>query len=104
MKSIVVKSILELIDGKLICGDENEVLQNFKKDTNEIKNGDTYVGLKGENVDGSIFYDKAFENGARACIISETVKISEEDLKKYSRKSNYTSRKYFKCFKRNCNL
>ena len=46
------------------------------------KIGDTYVGIKGENVDGSIFFEKAFESGANACIIAN-IEIEEEIIKKY---------------------
>lgn len=48
MKEIKVKDILKICDGKFLCGNEEEVLDNFKKDTREISTGDTYVGIKGE--------------------------------------------------------
>jgi len=46
MKEIKVKDIIETTNGKLIAGDENENLKNFKKDTREINLGDTYVRNK----------------------------------------------------------
>lgn len=46
MKEIKVKDIIETTNGKLISGDENENLKNFKKDTREINLGDTYVRNK----------------------------------------------------------
>ncbi len=70
MKDITVKDIINVCRGKLICGNENAILNNVEKDTKLIKNGDTYIGIKGENVDGNTLYEKAFENGAEICIIS----------------------------------
>lgn len=43
MKEIKVKDIIKLCEGKLLCGNEEENVLNFKKDTREIENGDTYV-------------------------------------------------------------
>ncbi len=70
MKDIRVKDIINICKGKLICGDENIVCKEFKKDTRTINNGDVYIGIKGENFDGNTLYEKAFENGAQVCIIS----------------------------------
>lgn len=71
MKDITVKDIVNICKGKLICGDENIVCKEFKKDTRTIKTGDVYVGIKGENFDGNTLYEKAFENGAEVCIVSD---------------------------------
>ena len=49
MKGIRVQDIINICDGCLLCGNENDILENFKKDTREIKEGDTYIGIKGEN-------------------------------------------------------
>ena len=49
MKEIRVQDIINICDGSLLCGNENDILENFKKDTREIKEGDTYIGIKGEN-------------------------------------------------------
>lgn len=85
MKSILVKDILRECDGKLICGNENEICESFSKDTREIKTGDIYLGIKGERFNGSNFYKQAFENGAKGCILQD-IKINEEDIKEYSDK------------------
>ncbi len=49
MREIRVQDIINICDGCLLCGNENDILENFKKDTREIKEGDTYIGIKGEN-------------------------------------------------------
>ena len=85
MKEIKVKDIIKITNAKMLCGNEEEVLSSFKKDTREILEGDTYVGIKGENLNGSEFFEEAFKNGAKACIL-DNVGISDEILKKYKDK------------------
>lgn len=86
---IKVKDIVKMCAGKLIIGNQEEILENFKKDTREIELGDTYVGIKGKNFNGSEFYKKAFENGAKACIL-EGIDIDVETLQKYNDKTILT--------------
>ena len=86
MKDIKVKDFINNTDSKLLSGSEEEILSNFKKDTREIQKGDTYVGIKGEKVDGNTLYEEALKNGARACII-ENIDISKDVLEKYKDKA-----------------
>lgn len=85
MKEILVKDILRECNGKLICGDENIICEDFCKDTREIKKGDIYLGIKGQRVNGSVFYKQALDNGANGCILQD-IEISEEDIEKYKNK------------------
>ena len=71
MKDIKVKDIIDICKGKLICGDEEIVCQNFSKDTRTVVNGDVYVGIKGENFDGNTLYKEALEKGASVAIIEK---------------------------------
>ena len=82
MKELKVKDILQICNGKLICGKEEEVCEHFVKDTNEVTLGDVYVGIKGEKVDGSLFYEKALKNGAKICLLEE-IPIQKETYEKY---------------------
>lgn len=66
---MTVKDIIKICDGKLLCGDENIVCENFSKDTRTINFGDVYVGIKGENFDGNLFYKDAIKNGASVCVL-----------------------------------
>ena len=50
MNEIKVKEILKICSAELLSGNEEETLENFKKDTREIEQGDTYVGIQGEKV------------------------------------------------------
>ena len=85
MKEILVKDILRECNGKLICGDENIICEDFCKDTREMKKGDIYLGIKGQRVNGSVFYKQALDNGANGCILQD-IEISEEDIEKYKNK------------------
>ena len=85
MKEILVKDILRECNGKLICGDENIICEDFCKDTREIKKGNIYLGIKGQRVNGSVFYKQALDNGANGCILQD-IEISEEDIEKYKNK------------------
>ena len=68
-----VKDILKITNGKLICGDENIEVNYFSRDTREIKEGDTYIALKGEKFDGNDFCKDAINNGAKVCIVSKDI-------------------------------
>ena len=66
-----VKDILNIVKGKLICGNAEAELKNFSKDSRIVKKGDTYIALKGEKFDGNDFYIDGINNGASVCIISK---------------------------------
>ena len=72
MKEILVKDILELCNGEIIYGSENNEIKEVKKDTREINNGDTYIGFKGEHNDGNLMYLDALKNGAQICILEKS--------------------------------
>ncbi len=80
---ITVQDILEVTKGTLIYGNKNEICENFSKNTKEVKDGDVYVGFKGEKLDGGKFYQEALEQGAKGCIINriEGLEIKHFDNK-----------------------
>lgn len=86
MKNIYVKDIIEKCSGKLIYGDLNEILENFSKDTRNIQKNDIYVGIKGANFDGNLFYEEAFNKGAKVCII-ENKSINLNNIKFFDNKT-----------------
>ena len=75
---MTVKDIIKMCNGKLLCGDENIICENFSKDTRTINFGDVYVGIKGENFDGNLFYKDAIKNGASVCILDNEDVIEEK--------------------------
>lgn len=85
MKDILVEDIIRECNGKLICGDENTICENYCRDSRIVKLGDVYIGIKGEKFNGSNFYKEALEKGAIGCILQD-VEISNDDIKKYKDK------------------
>lgn len=90
MHSIYVRDILRICQGKLFCGDENLELVDFCTDTRKINEGDVYVGICGERVDGNDFYKEAIRKGATCLILSKepdqkvdyvTIVIVEDTIK-----------------------
>ena len=86
MKDLSIKNILEVTKGKLLVGNEEYVCMSYSKDTRTIKNGDCYIGIKGENFDGNLFWEKALENGASTVIV-QNVEIEDKKLKKWADKN-----------------
>lgn len=77
-----IKEILQATKGKLIKGNEEEEINEFCRDTRIIKEGDAYIGIKGENFDGNTLWKNAFENGA-STVILQGIDFSKENLEKY---------------------
>ena len=72
MHELYVKDIKKISDAT-IFGNEDIVLDNFSIDTRTIKNGDIYVGIKGDNNNGSDYYLNAIKKGAKVVIIDKVV-------------------------------
>ena len=85
MKDVLVKDIIRECNGKLICGNSDTVCENYCRDSRIIKPGEVYIGIKGENFNGSDFYKEALDKGAIGCILQDTV-ISNEEINKYKDK------------------
>ena len=72
MKEIIVNDIIEKCNGRLICGNKDDVCTNFKKDTREIKKGDTvekgqlvgYMGNTGRS-DGAHTHFEVWKGSSR---------------------------------------
>ena len=83
---LIIRDIINVCNGKLIFGNENEKCENFSKDTRTIKENDIYVGIKGENFDGNTLYEEALNKGAKACIL-QGINIDDNIKNKYKDKS-----------------
>ena len=81
-----IKEILQATKGKLIQGNEEEEINEFCRDTRIIKEGDAYIGIKGENFDGNTLWKNAFENGA-STVILQGIDFSKENLEKFTTKT-----------------
>lgn len=102
MINITVGDIEKVTEGKLIYGERDIICENFCRDSREIEPGDTYIGIKGERVDGNTFYEEALKKGA-TCLILENVNIPDEVLKIFSF-CNYNSRKHNRSTTKNSKL
>ena len=85
MKNVTIRKIIELTNGELITGNEDFECKNFSKDTRQIQENDTYIGIKGENFDGNAFWKEALEKGAK-CVIVENIDFSKENLENFKDK------------------
>ena len=84
--NLTIEDIINCTNGQLLIGNKEHECENFSKDTREIKKGDTYIGLKGTKVDGSDFWEQAFESGADTVIINN-INIQKEQIEKYKDKN-----------------
>ena len=74
---IYVRDIIEICNGELFSGNLDLECRHFCKDTREIKTGDIYVGIKGDNFNGNNFYIDAINKGASICILDNDTNIDE---------------------------
>ncbi len=98
---MTIKEILNVTNGKLLCGDENAELEDFERDSRKITKGITYVAIKGDNFDGNDFYKNAIENGATTCIMSKepdekigNIILVEDTIKAIQQIAAYKRSKY----------
>ena len=63
MRQIYIKDIIKISNAELLCGNDEETLTDVVRDTREIKQGDTYIGFKGEHNDGNLLYIDALKKG-----------------------------------------
>jgi len=83
---IKIKEMIGKSNARLIFGDVNDSVDfnHFSKDSRIVNNGDVFIGIKGDNFDGNDYYEEAFNKGAKTCILSRNINISDELKEKYS--------------------
>ena len=84
--NLKIKDILNCTNGKLIIGNDDYECTNYSKDTRTINKRDTYIGIKGENFDGNLFWKDALNKGADVVIVNE-IEISQEEKEKYEKEN-----------------
>lgn len=80
---MIIKDILGIENAYLLNGNENALFDSFSTDTRTIKEGDTFIGIKGEFFDGSKYYIDALEKGAKTVVISG-IDVTSDILDKYN--------------------
>lgn len=85
-RELTVNDIVNITKGRLVIGPKEETCENFSFDTREIKENDTYIGIKGERVDGSMLWKEALDNGAKVAIV-ENINFTYSDMEEYKAKN-----------------
>ena len=65
---IYVRDIIEKFGGRLVCGNMDLEIKNISKDTRTIKEGDIYIGIKGETFDGNQVILKGLNVGDKVVV------------------------------------
>ena len=78
MCDLYVSDILRICNGSRLCGDSHLKLGKFSTDTRTLQKGDVYVGIKGEKVNGSDYYQEAIQKGASVCILDKVVNVDSK--------------------------
>lgn len=64
MFELSVRDIVRITSGKLLCGEPDVVVRGICTNSKEIQEGNLFVPIIGEKVDGHIFIESALEIGA----------------------------------------
>ena len=72
---IYIKDIINICNGKLVCGNIDLECTHFSTDTRKINKGDIYVGIKGDTFNGNVFYKDAIDKGASICILDDDTEV-----------------------------
>lgn len=62
-----VSQIVNAVNGKLLCGNENDIITSVSINSNNILENSLFVPIVGENTDAHKFICDALSNGAYAC-------------------------------------
>ncbi len=70
MKPIFIEDVIKAVNGTINnnINTDNIFIEDISTDTRNIKKGDLFIAIEGENFDGHNFIDIAFEKGAIACL------------------------------------
>ncbi|MCX5707356.1 MAG: UDP-N-acetylmuramoyl-tripeptide--D-alanyl-D-alanine ligase [Candidatus Omnitrophica bacterium] len=68
-----VDELLKATAGKLVSGNKNSTIKGISIDSRNIKKGDAFLAIRGENFDGHEFIPQAIKKGA-SCVIKEASK------------------------------
>ena len=72
-----ISEILNASGGKLLYGNENEIIENIVTDSRQAEKGTLFAAIKGENVDGHDYIEKAAELGMSAVLCEKEIPFLE---------------------------
>jgi len=73
---ISVGIICENINGKLLTGKADLMVNSIDTDSRKITSGSLFFALEGENFDGHDYVLQALDNGASAVVVAKTIEIT----------------------------
>lgn len=73
-----VYEIIEATKGTLLSGDLDFDIKGFNQDSRKIKPNDMYIPIIGERLDGHMFIQSAFDNGACAILTSQKCEYKDK--------------------------
>ena len=80
-----VKELLEATNGKLLNGNLEDEINNYKIDSREVKSGDFYIPIVGENVDGHRFINDTVKNNCSGFFVSNIDSIDIQKIKEVNK-------------------
>lgn len=78
MESLSIKEIAHAVNGKILCGDENQLITSVSTNSKNLEPGALFVPIIGEKVDAHDFIESVFQNGAVACFTSKHTQMEKE--------------------------
>lgn len=77
MEKLKIEEIIKACQGKLIHGKKQDIINNIEIDSRRIKNGDCFIAIVGQRLDGHDYCVDAIKNGAKALVISKLFSTSQ---------------------------
>lgn len=76
---LTFEELLKYCNGKIVVDKEEKMFNTLSTDTRNIKKGNVFLALKGENFNGNKYVKEAFEKGATIAIVDEIL-FDENDV------------------------
>ena len=70
---LTFEELLKYCNGKVIVDKGEKIFNTLSTDTRNIKNGNVFLALKGENFNGNKYVKEAFKKGATVAIVDEVL-------------------------------
>lgn len=74
MKQLTLKQVAQAVGAVCAPQDEDVLITGVQLDSRKVKQGDLFLAIKGEKVDGHDFVDMAASLGARAALVTRPVR------------------------------
>lgn len=83
---IKIKDMIGVSNARLIFGNEDDIVDfnHFSKDSRIVNDKDVFIGIKGDNFDGNDYFEEAYRQGAKTCILCKNIEVTEELKEKYN--------------------